>query len=572
MEESTCELYLKSKNKFPEQDIHLLVSQLLKADPDVDGKNCEFIIDSFLEGHFKLDEDEERVKEDILKFKELFGDRRPLPKKGYRELKVMIREKSEKGTKKTIAKSETKKSKTIFNDCKSFFKNVKQTLPEPYASYTKEQSDALFDEIQQANPTDNFNNCIWIVEELKKGNIQENDLPEVKKYLEKYFQKLKLPLPNFYPNFPVTSNYQLVKDVVDDAVDLLSTSDFGILFIPKTKEASCYYGSQSSWCTARRDRGNMYGYYSSMGPIYIWFDKVLKDKFQFHFEEFQFMDRDDNPISKEQLENFKNHPILKLIFDEKLKLYFIAYAYANFMQKRFPEAEEYIKKDPLYAYLYAKNVVKGEWPEAEPYILKDPEYVYKYAEEVLKGRWMEAEPYLLEKANDIGVIIFRYAKDVVKGRWLEAEPYILNDPNASYEYAKDVLKNRWREAEDIIMKSEKPKLAYYYANKVVKGRWEEAEDVILKDPEIALKYTSDVLKKRWKELEDIIKTNPELAEEYAYKIVKGRWLEAEPYIMKNPQYAYNYAINVLKRRWLEAEPFIFQDRVFGKYYQEAFKI
>ena len=54
--------------------------------------------------------------------------------------------------------------------------------------------------------------------------------------------------------------------------------------------------------------------------------------------------------------------------------------------------------------------------------------------------------------------------------------------------------------------------------------------------------------------------------------MKGRWLEAEPYIMKNPQYAYNYAINVLKRRWLEAEPFIFQDRVFGKYYQEAFKI
>jgi ApbE superfamily uncharacterized protein (UPF0280 family) len=456
------------------------------------------------------------------------------------------------------------------NDCKSFYKNIKNTLPETYKSYSKVDSDILFEKIQEANPTSDFRVCIWIVEEIKRGFIQEEDLEEVKKYLEKYFQKIKLPLPNFYPNFPVISNYQLVIDSVDDAVDLLSTSDFGILFIPKTKEASCYYGSQSSWCTARRDRGNMYGYYSSMGPIYIWFDKVLKDKFQFHFEEFQFMDRDDNPISKEQLENFKNHPILKLIFDEKLKLYFIAYAYANFMQKRFPEAEEYIKKDPLYAYLYAKNVVKGEWPEAEPYILKDPEYVYKYAEEVLKGRWMEAEPYLLEKAN--GVIIFRYAKDVVKGRWLEAEPYILNDPNSSYEYAKDVLKNRWREAEDIIMKSEKPKLAYYYANKVVKGRWEEAEDVILKDPEIALKYTSDVLKKRWKELEDIIKTNPELAEEYSYKIVKGRWLEAEPYIMKNPQYAYNYAINVLKRRWLEAEPFIFQDRVFGKYYQEAFKI
>ena len=98
--------------------------------------------------------------------------------------------------------------------------------------------------IQKANPTDDFQVCIWIVEEIKKGNIKEEDLNEVKKDLSRFF-KLNLPLPNFYPNFPTYSNYQLVKDTVDKNVMLLSSSDIGILLIPQTKEASCYYGAQT---------------------------------------------------------------------------------------------------------------------------------------------------------------------------------------------------------------------------------------------------------------------------------------------------------------------------------------
>jgi hypothetical protein len=73
---------------------------------------------------------------------------------------------------------------------------------------------------------DDFQNCIWIVEEIKKGNIREEDLDEVRKYLGKYFKR-GLPLPNFYPNFPVMSNYQLVKDTVDKNVDLLFTGHEG---------------------------------------------------------------------------------------------------------------------------------------------------------------------------------------------------------------------------------------------------------------------------------------------------------------------------------------------------------
>jgi hypothetical protein len=63
----------------------------------------------------------------------------------------------------------------------------------------------------------------------------------------------------------------------------------------------------------------MFEYYSKEGNIYTWFDKILKDKFQFHFEKLQFRDRNDHNISKERFKQFREHPVLKIIFDEGLE-------------------------------------------------------------------------------------------------------------------------------------------------------------------------------------------------------------------------------------------------------------
>ena len=43
-------------------------------------------------------------------------------------------------------------------------------------------------------------------------------------------------------------------------------------------------------------------------------------------------------------------------------------------------------KDPRWAYWYALEVIKGRWPEAEEYIKKDPEIASYYAEHVMKDR------------------------------------------------------------------------------------------------------------------------------------------------------------------------------------------
>jgi len=139
-------------------------------------------------------------------------------------------------------------------------------------------------------------------------------------------------------------------------------------------------------------------------------------------------------------------------------------------QKLSSREEQKILKDPMKAYEYAKNVIRGRWPKAEPIILKNERTAYLYAKDVIKGRWPEAESLLLE--NDSGRLS-EYATNVIRGRWPEAEPYIMKHPYAAYAYARDVIKGRWPEAEPYIMKH--PDAAYDYAKDVIKGRWPEAE-------------------------------------------------------------------------------------------------
>ena len=56
--------------------------------------------------------------------------------------------------------------------------------------------------------------------------------------------------------------------------------------------------------------------------------------------------------------------------------------------------ESIIKKDSIYAYHYAKQVIQGRWIEAESIIMKETYCILWYARDILKGRWVEAEPYI----------------------------------------------------------------------------------------------------------------------------------------------------------------------------------
>ena len=47
---------------------------------------------------------------------------------------------------------------------------------------------------------------------------------------------------------------------------------------------------------------------------------------------------------------------------------------------------------PYWAYLYAKDVIKGRWPEGEPVIAREPVLACGYALCVIQGRFPKGEP------------------------------------------------------------------------------------------------------------------------------------------------------------------------------------
>jgi hypothetical protein len=222
-----------------------------------------------------------------------------------------------------------------------------------------------------------------------------------------------------------------------------------------------------------------------------------------------------------------------------------SYAYAQGLIKgRWLSAESSIKKDPRYAYEYAKNILakdpkwlskpnheNGRWPEAEEYIKRDASQWIKYVRDVHEDKEYDPGAALLKNIDDLRggpktYEIVDYAKDVLKGRWLEAEKVIIDRPFQAWMYAYKILSKdaKWKSEPD-------------HEN----GRWPEAEQYIMKDASASSGYARHIIKGTWAsigkpEAEEILMQNAELARYYARDIMKKRWLEAEPIIKRDGGY------------------------------------
>jgi len=82
--------------------------------------------------------------------------------------------------------------------------------------------------------------------------------------------------------------------------------------VPHTKEASCYFGVNTQWCTAAKN-DNQFNYYNEKGPLYSVLIKPLNQRFQFQWgEEPEFKDEQDEEINPNELAD--KYPVLWKIF------------------------------------------------------------------------------------------------------------------------------------------------------------------------------------------------------------------------------------------------------------------
>ena len=165
-----------------------------------------------------------------------------------------------------------------------------------------------------------FEDLYKITNDLKIYDKIKHKLPEDKRDINQI--KTSLELYNIVKPY-AAQDLRLKSEKKGDITTLYNDNDYHVL-IPKTKESACSYGQGTRWCTASHGL-NYFESYTSRGPLYIIIHKTelvrnqsisgdneKQDRYQFHFEDNQFMDVDDSPISLEQY--FNTNPIVFNVF------------------------------------------------------------------------------------------------------------------------------------------------------------------------------------------------------------------------------------------------------------------
>lgn len=195
-------------------------------------------------------------------------------------------------------------------------------LQDIYQKYYSNIPQNVFSQIIIADPTYNKQKGDkigkygkWLLSLYTKNHLKLEDLYKATEYLTyfvKYINKIQVKDINKYTSLP--SLYNVVKEFIDNPNASTSNSDEArkakegaekayeddkwLIVIPKTYEASCYYGANTQWCTASNKTRQNFNQYTSEGPLFINIDKKTNTKYQFHFESDSFMDENDSAIQE----------------------------------------------------------------------------------------------------------------------------------------------------------------------------------------------------------------------------------------------------------------------------------
>lgn len=194
------------------------------------------------------------------------------------------------------------------------------TLSDIYQKYYTNIPQDDFNKIVSSDPTWNREKPNkmgkygkWLLNLYTKKRLKIEDLYKAKEYLSvftKYINVIEVNDINKYKSLPelygaiseyienpgtATSKQDAVRKIKEDA-DKVYEDNKWLIIIPKTREASCYYGKGTQWCTAADSSENYFDRYNSQGRLYININKMTGEKYQFHFETDSFMDSTDSEI------------------------------------------------------------------------------------------------------------------------------------------------------------------------------------------------------------------------------------------------------------------------------------
>ena len=196
------------------------------------------------------------------------------------------------------------------------------SLDDIYNKYYNKIPRDVFNEIIKSDPTFNSINGNkmgkygkWLLGLYLRRALKIEDLYKATEYLtyfNKYFNVIEVKDINKYKNLPdlynaiskyinndgiATSKSDEIRKIKEDAEKVYEDNEW-VVIVPYTKEASCYYGKGTQWCTAAEKSHNYFDQYNNQGPLFININKIDGSKYQFHFETDSFMDENDDEIEE----------------------------------------------------------------------------------------------------------------------------------------------------------------------------------------------------------------------------------------------------------------------------------
>jgi len=223
------------------------------------------------------------------------------------------------------------------------------TVEDAYTKFYKDIPKDEYISIVNADPLSKPNflspYAKWLLKIYKNKQLKLSDLERATEYISIYNKYKESDFKNVdYANFnsladmgeiikpkiayaEYESNKQVdLCEVIDGAKKVYEDNEWCII-VPETEYASCYYGRSSEWCTAwgelsfdERHRSKTNRFDKWDGELFININKNnQKEKYQFRFEDDQFMDIDNRPIDMLEFIDNRNHKNLRNFYNLYLK-------------------------------------------------------------------------------------------------------------------------------------------------------------------------------------------------------------------------------------------------------------
>ena len=155
---------------------------------------------------------------------------------------------------------------------------------------------------------------------FKSGDLKTEDFPKAKDYLSLVY-KHQVPVDmnkiktlgdlfglveKYYSRDENQNVFDLVNVLSENDYELLLSGEKWIIYRPISEKGAAYLGVGTEWCTAwgpystnekYKDRQNHFSHHNAKGWLYVIINREKpEEKYQFHFETKQFMDRNDRKI------------------------------------------------------------------------------------------------------------------------------------------------------------------------------------------------------------------------------------------------------------------------------------